>query len=442
MRTSAEVIVIGAGLAGLAAASSLGTRAITLERDEMPGGLVRTIRCDGGYWFDSLLHVLYLPDADTEQFVCDLLGDMLAPCSTQAWVDTSIGIVRYPFQMHLGGLPPDAIVRCLADLAQVTFRPLVRTPENFEQVLQDTFGAAMCDMFLFPYNRKVWKRELCKLAPSGFQWTITPPKFQDVVRGALDKDQTFLAYNSGAWYPLPPPEAHLRGMEILSVEMARRAADLRVGHSVNKIDTERREVHCKHGATSVILGYERSVCSTIPLPHLIDLIEPPVPIRLRELADRMKWNRVLMAAFCIRGTRPVGRGHWRYYSDESLVFNRLIFMHEFDAHSAPVEGWGLMAEITEPSEWPLRTEDEVLQRCRHDIARAGELSPDCEIVGERIWVIDPAYVVFTAESQEATKEIHAFLREHHIEPIGRYGRWEYSSMGQVIRDGRAWANKL
>jgi protoporphyrinogen oxidase len=156
----------------------------------------------------------------------------------------------------------------------------------------------------------------------------------------------------------------------------------------------------------------------------------------------MKWNRVLMAAFCIRGPRPEGRGHWRYYSDESLIFNRLIFMHEFDHHSAPPDGWGLMAEITEPSEWPIKPEDEVLRRCRNDIARAGELPSDCEIVGEYLWVIDPAYVVFTPESQAATVKIQMHLREQNIEPLGRYGRWEYSSMGQVIRDGRDWAATL
>jgi len=101
-----------------------------------------------------------------------------------------------------------------------------------------------------------------------------------------------------------------------------------------------------------------------------------------------------------------------------------------------------MAEMTEPSERPLQPEGDVLRRCRRDIVRAGELPPECEIVGECLWAIDPAYVVFTMESPAATKEIHEFLREQHTEPLGRYGRWEYSSMGQVIRDGRAWADNL
>ncbi|HZD30664.1 MAG TPA: NAD(P)-binding protein, partial [Candidatus Angelobacter sp.] len=69
VQKSAEVIVVGAGLAGLAAAGELGSAAITLERDDRAGGLVKTDLLGDGYWFDRVLHLLYFPDAETEQYV-------------------------------------------------------------------------------------------------------------------------------------------------------------------------------------------------------------------------------------------------------------------------------------------------------------------------------------------------------------------------------------
>jgi hypothetical protein len=84
----------------------------------------------------------------------------------------------------------------------------------------------------------------------------------------------------------------------------------------------------------------------------------------------------------------------------------------------------------------------VLQQALRDIVRARVVPGECTVVGQRCWTIDPAYVVFTVESQNAVEEIQRFLREHAIEPLGRYGRWEYSSMGQVIRDGRQGARSL
>ena len=47
------------------------------------------------------------------------------------------------------------------------------------------------------------------------------------------------------------------------------------------------------------------------------------------------------------------------------------------------------------------------------------------------------YVVFERGTSAIVQAAHAALRDRNIEPLGRYGRWEYSSMGQVMRDGFA-----
>lgn len=440
MRNRSEFVIIGAGLAGLAAAAELGSRAITVDQQDRPGGLVQTYNFGDGYWFDRVLHLLYCPDTETEQYVRSLLGECLQPCRPEAWVCTAEGTMRYPFQMHLGALPEESIIRCLSQLAHLTFSPSATQPRNYEETLLSTFGEEMCRLFLFPYNRKMWKRPLSELSPSGWQWTTTKPVFEDVVRGALHPGRSFNAYNSAGWYPRPSPTAELRGMEVLSSALSQRVADLRLNHAVTHIDLERREVHCLSGGETVVLQYERGVVCTLP-PHQTIRMVSPAPAKLVELAGALESNRVVMAGFTIRGPRPSGTGHWRYYADETILFNRLVFMHEFDPESSPADGWSVMAEITEPSVWPSPTAEVVLERCRRDLLRTGTIPEGCQITGRRMWVIDPAYVVFTIEGQHAAEEIKAFLRQNQVEPLGRYGRWEYSSMAQVIRDGRTWAKE-
>jgi hypothetical protein len=46
-------------------------------------------------------------------------------------------------------------------------------------------------------------------------------------------------------------------------------------------------------------------------------------------------------------------------------------------------------------------------------------------------------VVFEIGVQDLAAEALAYLRTVDVEPLGRYGRWEYSSMAQVMRDGFA-----
>lgn len=435
-----EVLILGAGLTGLAAASSLGRRAIVLERDRRPGGLVRTERF-GDYWFDHVVHLLYFPDPPTASRVRAIVGEDLKPCIPLAWVECEAGTVRFPFQMHLGGLPPQVVARCVRDLAEVTFGPRPATPDNFEDMLLSSFGRGMCETFLLPYNRKMWKRPLASLATGGFTWNIARPDFDAVLKGALSPADGFEAYNSQGWYPRPPTDAPVRGMEVLAQALAAQAADLRLECKVEQVDLERRLVTARRGRTRTTLHYDAACLSTLPLPSLLRLCHP-VPSDLRAAVEGLTHNRVVSVALSIRGPRPRGRGHWRYYSDESLCFTRLIYLHEFDPALAPADGWGLLVEITEPAELPMQEHAALLARVRADVQAAGALPDDCRIVDEHVMPVDPAYVVFPRRGRDAVEEARQFLARHGICSLGRYGAWEYSSMGQVMRDGFAWADRI
>ena len=434
-----DEVILGAGLCGLAAAHLLGDRAVVLERESRPGGLVRA-ECNNGYWFDHVLHLLYFADKRTEERITGLLGDDLHRIRPEAWVETAHGTVRFPFQMHLGGLEKEVLVDCIRDLAQETFAPSSGPPRNFEEMLLRTFGQAMCDVFLLPYNRKMWRRPLAGLAPSGFQWNITRPEFKGVLAGALNPNAGFKAYNAHGWYPRPRAGAALRGMEVLSAALAAQAPDLRLEHTVESIDLAARTVTARGPDGRTDFLWRKGCLCTLPLPTTIAMCKQ-APARLVSAARTLQRNRVITVAFSVEGPRPEGRGNWRYYADESLIFTRLIHLHEFDPGIAPPQGWVLMAEITQRAEAPLDDHAELLARIRRDLHAAKAVPADCKIVDAHLRVIDPAYVVFTPENFAVMDELRAFLTDHGLTPLGRYGRWEYSSMAQVMRDGYAWAEE-
>ena len=440
MPEKTDVLILGSGLTGLAAAWVLGDRATVLERDARPGGLVRTERF-GDYWFDRVLHLLYFQDPDTERRIRGLMGDLLAPCPPVAWCETRAGVTRFPFQMNLRGLELESRLRCIRDLAEVTFRDSRHRPTDFEQHLLGTFGRAMCEIFLFPYNRKMWRRPLDTLAPSGFTWNITPPDFDQVLRGAWEDDTAFRAYNSAGWYPRPPAGSKVRGMEVLSAILAREARDLRFDSNVESIDLSRREVVVRRAGRAERMGYADALLSTLPLPSLVELCDP-VPAALRQACAGLRRNRVLSVALSVRGPRPQGCGHWRYYADESLIFTRLVFLHQFDPDLGPADGWPLLVEITEPSEAPRLEPDALLARVRADLARTHAIPAGGEIVDHNLMVVDPAYVVFGLDHQPVVDAAHRFLSQHGVTSLGRYGRWEYSGMSSCMRDGLAWADAL
>jgi len=414
---------------------------VVLERDRRPGGLVQS-ESIGRYWFDRVLHLLHFSpdDPETERRIRALLDVPLAACGADAWVESRSGRVRYPFQMHLGGLPKERVVECVMELAREILAGSDRTPSDFEDQLRTSFGRAMCDEFLLPYNRKLWKRDLRELAPGDHQWTITHPDFDDVLRGALDPERSFQPYNARGYYPRPSADAPLRGMELLSQALAKSVADLRVDHEVVEIDLEHRMIAVKTPRGIGSFQWEQACVSTLPLPMLASICHP-VPDALRRACFGLLHNRVYNVAICVEGPRPSETGLWSYHSDESLIWNRLIYMHAFDPESAPSGGWGIMAEITEPAEKPKANLARLAARVVDDLNRGGRLFGG-RVVATRVLEADPAYVVFTTGVSEVVAALKDHLGRYALETLGRYGRWEYSSMAQVARDGFKLGDRL
>ena len=432
-------LVLGGGIAGLGTAAALQRDAIVLEKESRPGGLVRTEHRHG-YWFDRALHVLHVSDPTIEEWIRQLAGAHLAPLQPEAWVETLAGTTRYPVQMHLAPLAEDVVSRCLHDLAELRHQRFAEPPANYHEWLRRMFGRTLCEIFFLPYNRKTWRRR-SMVWPRRVSSGTSPPRiFEMVLRGALNPEASYRAYNSQAYYPQPPAEARCRGMEVFSRALAARCRDVRCRCRVVRLDVGRREVTFEHGGQTSRLRFGCKCIATLPLPTVIRRCAH-APQTLRRAVRHLRYNRVYSLAFRIRGPRPRERGHWRYYADESLLFTRLIHMHEFDPFSAPPDGWGLMAEVVLPAQRPVDTR-ELLAIARRDLERVAAIPPDCRIIGQHVLPTEPAYVVFTPESRAIADEAMGFLRRHDIEPLGRYGRWEYSSMAQVLRDGLELAESL
>ncbi len=436
-----KVVILGAGLTGMSAAYILKDKAVVVEKSSRPGGLVKTDN-HNGYWFDHVLHLLHFQDKEIlANRVKPIIGDVLQPIHPEAWVETLEGSSRYPLQMHLSGLNQEAIINTLKDLAIEAFRVEKRQANNFEEMLSFSFGKYFCELFMFPYNRKVWKRPLSELAPSGFQWNIDTPDYVQVLRGALSDHQDFKPYNSNGWYPRPPKSSPYKGMELLSMALADKLNDLQLNTEVIEVDLDNKTVTVKREITTEEIQFTDYCLSTVPLPTLVRCTKN-LPQELQSAAQRLQSNRVISVMLSIEGPRPENRGHWRYYSDPDLSFNRLVYMHNFDPHTAPATGWGLMTEITEPSEIPIRSNEEIKNTTIADINKANALPEGCKVIDVNIKVISPAYVVFTETSKQAVAKLKAYYLSKGVVILGRYGNWEYSSMAQVMNDGFTWAEGI
>lgn len=74
------------------------------------------------------------------------------------------GFVPYPLQQNLHRLPADDVSRSIAGLLAVDQqRATFPKPSNFAEWLQQSFGSGLCDVFMTPYNKKVWAYDPSKM---------------------------------------------------------------------------------------------------------------------------------------------------------------------------------------------------------------------------------------------------------------------------------------
>src|SRR3989338_6390622 len=124
---SEEIIILGAGLAGLSAAYHLKSGYVLFEKENEIGGMARSINKDG-YTFDYDGHLLHFRNEYAFNLVSELLNGNMAPHKRNSWIYSKGAFTRYPFQANFYGLPNSVVKDCLMGIIRARF--LSVSPSN------------------------------------------------------------------------------------------------------------------------------------------------------------------------------------------------------------------------------------------------------------------------------------------------------------------------
>jgi protoporphyrinogen oxidase len=429
-----DVLIVGAGLAGLSAAYHLrrmgaGARVLVVEKESGPGGRAATL-AKGGYLFDHTGHLLHLHDPACKRLILDLLEGNLALHERSSWIHSHGVFTRYPFQSNTFGLPPRVVAECVAGFVRNKYfpRPMPGDP-SFEQWCLGTFGEGISRRFLFPYNRKLWRIPLSRLTTDWQGRFLPRPSAAEVLYGALRDQTRKTGYNARFRYPVRG------GIQALADALASRCGELRLNARLESVDFRARKAWIS-GLGEV--RYERLV-STMPLALLLDLAAG-LPEGVRGARRKLRWVDVHNLNIGVR--RPdLAPWHWAYFPEKRFAFYRAGVLTNFSRHLAPDGCSSLYIEI---SRRPGARADlgELERRCVEGLGACGVLRED-DRIDERLWIpIECAYVIYDRERRPALKAIFSHLGRMGVESIGRWGAWKYSFMEETLLDGKACARRL
>src|SRR5262245_25838171 len=163
MKEQVRILIIGAGPTGLGAAWRLSAAGehdwLVLEADDTAGGLAGSALDDHGFTWDFGGHVQFSHYEYFDRLMDDLLGvDGWHYHDRESRVWICGRFVPYPFQLNVHRLPPDLAARAIAGLDAAAARDGGSRPANFAEWMAATFGDGITDLFMRPYNTKVWAR--------------------------------------------------------------------------------------------------------------------------------------------------------------------------------------------------------------------------------------------------------------------------------------------
>jgi len=425
-KIKADTIVIGAGPAGLGAALALGDSAIVLESRETAGGLCGTLTLDGAI-FDLGGHSFHTPHPAIRQLVFDALE--MEEQNRDAWCWLNGEWVRYPFQQHFSELADsDSRHACQIGLDAAGGS---QDAANFDEYLDRRFGRGITELFMRPYNRKLWGADLTRLdtdwvaervaAPAG---TVESNMLESRRRSPIPKDAV-IAYPAKGGYG-----------EIFQA-LARRVADIRFRQSVTSIDPRTSTLRTANGETASW----RRIISTLPLPALLRLI-PNVPTAISSAASDLEAVPITLVMLVLDGPYETLRQRI-YCPDENIIGHKIVLNHNSSRWLRTLPRHGVQVELSEFNPFSSSTDvRSLVNAVVAGLLRMGVIPSPDYVRRTKVLRIPFGYPVQTRSRGNIVALAQHWLSEHRIYTAGRFGEWAYINSDEALYRGHCVGMKL
>jgi UDP-galactopyranose mutase len=421
-----DTIVIGAGPAGLGAALALGDSAVLLESRETVGGFCGSLNLDGAI-FDLGGHSFTTPHPEIRRLVFDALEMEEQKREAWCWLDGEW--VRYPFQQHFSDLADSGSRRaCKIGLESAGGW---RETENFDDYLDHRFGPGITELFMRPYNRKLWGADLTRLdtdwvvervaAPLGATETST---FNNGRRKALSKEAV-IAYPAKG------------GFGEIFQALARSVSDLRLGYHVTRIDPRTSTLQTASGETASW----RQLISTIPLPALLPLI-PNVPAAVRHAVSSLEGLPITLVMLVLDGQHETLRQRI-YCPDENIVGHKIALNHNSSRWLRALPRHGIQVELSDVS--PFRSSRSVRTLVNGVVAgllRMALIPSRDHVRSAKVLRVPFGYPVQTHSRSKNVAIAQDWLGKHNIYTVGRFGEWAYINSDEALHRGHRLGTQL
>ena len=412
-----ENVVLGAGVAGLAAAYAAreaGAQATVFEARSRHGGTLDHFEIDG-FRFDHGVHLSFATEPEVRA-VFDR-----TPYETHDAVSLNFddGLwLKHPAQNNMFPLPAEQKVSLIAGLAEHPAGEIV----NYRDWLIHQYGEPIATRWPLVYTEKYWTVDASELGVDWIGKRMRRADLREVLTGAFTSETPNTYYISQMRYPK-------RGGYRAFVDPLADGADLRFGHRLVSIDLDARLLRFGNGER---VEYANLV-STLPLPHLVELATS-APDAVQADASTLFATELDLVSIAFERA-DVSPSLWFYIYDRDILAARAYSPSRKSADNAPAGTSSLQFEIYSSRRKPQTLgAASLIGNCVEALERMGLARPsDIRLTDHRRLAY--ANVVFDLGMEERRDRVRDWVGGKGVALAGRFGEWEYLWSNQAMMSG-------
>ena len=422
----AETIIIGAGPTGLSAAYHLEGSKVVLESTNRVGGLCRSFKMKDVV-FDIGGHSFHTQHDEIRSLICKELGVNLFFQKRVAEILFKGSKVPYPWQRFFHLVEDRKVVEdCHAGLQR---REQRGEPMNLQDLILAKYGDGIAQHFLFPYNKKLWLRDLHEISCAWTSERIAGLADESTIGERRTARRKPLDENSMVGYPAKG------GFGEIFKNMAARVGKIEFDQHVCFIDPQMKVLMTRRGN---VVKWERIV-STIAIPDLIGMLKS-APSDIMRLARELPYVSLQVDYFVT--SEPLDGAPQRLYcADAEMPAHKIAFNSLSSENERKKPYHSIIAETSV---------DDLRKGCCRDrtdrilrgLCDAGLIKGQSRILAHRYELVKYAYPVQSHRVAFIMEVLSHYLECQGIYSAGRFGNWEYVNSDECMLVGAELAGRL
>ena len=438
-----KIVVLGGGPAGMSAAwrlSELGYRVTVLEQAEAVGGMGKTITV-GNYAVDYGPHTFHIRETEESRAIHDAIRPFFGEDPLILTRGTRV-LLRgkeyvYPLEMLqvLTGVNPLLALLIVFDYAVATLKATFAPPkreDSFEEWGVRNLGRTLYDLCFGIYSARVWGLPTSQISSKQAQ-RVAKLNLKNVILRTLGIKADPATYFTKYMYPR-------QGISVLFENMAEavrtRGNCILLGARVLRLERDgdriARVVFSRSGHEEMIEC--DGVISTLPLPVLVDMMQPELPASVGEHAARLRYRSLKLIYISLKRAQLTDY-HWVYLLDGHFRVNRMSEQKNVSPHMVPPDRTVLCIELSLWRDEPLwRASDEEIYRIAlHDLLQMGHGLTEADVEEYYVTDIATAYPVYELNFEDhlipVLEGVHAVSN---LLTLGRHGLFLNNSMDDNV----------